>query len=291
VSVAHSSLGAHPQRTPKTPGGSTGLSLTSALHLPQHRAHVPSRDLTELTRCADDLAGWAPHPRVPIETAPTVPKPSSSGRRRLSDTRHSVWRLVGTGGRKRHDRHAAIYQATPRHSGGRPSRHFRLRSSSASNGASANKRGIRHPSSILVHRFHETDHSRVRRCPVTTSPCPAKAPYFPRSRKDMIRNSTMLNRERRQNGQGSPWPTDALRALSEMTTPPAKDVERSSGRGPTIAPWCEVTWQGIRGWAATSGLRVMGVLVRPIRTFTHRYHLLAIGSESRQPVTPDYMAH
>ena len=40
-----------------------------------------------------------------------------------------------------------------------------------------------------------------------------------------------------------------------------------------------------------------GRSVRPILTFTHRYHPLAIGSESRQPVTLnypvtlDYMAH
>src|SRR5215472_1727944 len=38
------------------------------------------------------------------------------------------------------------------------------------------------------------------------------------------------------------------------------------------------------------GIETYGGSVRPILTFTHRYHLLAIGSESRQPVTLDYMA-
>src|SRR5262249_27979663 len=38
------------------------------------------------------------------------------------------------------------------------------------------------------------------------------------------------------------------------------------------------------------GIETYGRSVRPILTFTHRYHLLAIGSESRQPVTLGYMA-
>jgi hypothetical protein len=122
---------------------------------------------------------------------------------------------------------------------------------------------------LIIHGLEEM--------PSHHEPCPAKAPYFPRSRKDMVRNSTMLNREMRQNGQGSPWPTDALRALSEMATPPAKDVERSSGRGSRDRAvvrnhMARHSWLG--GYVR---IESYGRSVRPILTITHRFHLLAVG--------------
>jgi hypothetical protein len=48
--------------------------------------------------------------------------------------------------------------------------------------------------------------------------------------------------------------------------------------------------QANAGLVGYVGIETYGRSVPPILTFTHRYHLLAIGSESRQPVTLDYMA-
>jgi hypothetical protein len=61
-----------------------------------------------------------------------------------------------------------------------------------------------------------------------------------------------------------------------MATPPAKDVERSSGRGShdravVRSHMARHSWLG--GYV---GIESYGRSVRPILTITHRFHLLAI---------------
>jgi len=75
-----------------------------------------------------------------------------------------------------------------------------------------------------------------------------------------------------------------------MATPPARDVERSSGRRPTDRAVVRSHMARHSSLAGYVGIESYGRSVRPILTFAHRYHLLAIGSESRQPVTLNYMA-
>src|SRR5215470_17942413 len=92
----------------------------------------------------------------------------------------------------------------------------------------------------------------------------------------------MLNRERAPKRARVAVAHRRLRALSEMATPSA-------------AKGCGTLKRTRLGGYV--GIETHGRSVRPILTFTHRYHLLAIGSESRQPVTLnypvtlDYMAH
>jgi hypothetical protein len=59
----------------------------------------------------------------------------------------------------------------------------------------------------------------IQEVPSRHEPLSRKSTIFPT--KPQGYDSKLNNAEQNQNGQGSPWPADALRALSEMATPPA----------------------------------------------------------------------